>query len=116
MTSPPTVDISSAENMLATGAEYERLVKEIMDMGFERERVVQALRASFNNPDRAVEYLMTVSGWYLLYVGFWICKNLGSSPSQWSIFYLYQGFSFHQSNPNTSAMCPNNDKAIRDTW
>lgn len=55
-----TVDISNAENMLATGAEYERLVTEIMCMGFEREQVVQALRASFNNPDRAVEYLMNV--------------------------------------------------------
>lgn len=86
MTSPPTVDISSAENMLATGAEYERLVKEIMDMGFERERVVQALRASFNNPDRAVEYLMTVSGGYLLCV--WICKDLGSRPTydHWRFF------------------------------
>ena len=93
MTSPPTVDISSAENMLATGAEYERLVKEIMDMGFERERVVQALRASFNNPDRAVEYLMTVSGGYLFVFGsartwvlvpasgvFFICTKVSYSP------------------------------------
>lgn len=44
-----------------TGAEYEAMLTEIISMGYERERVVAALRASFNNPHRAVEYLLTVS-------------------------------------------------------
>lgn len=43
-----------------TGSEYETMLTEIMSMGYERERVVAALRASYNNPHRAVEYLLTV--------------------------------------------------------
>ncbi|CAL8102428.1 unnamed protein product [Calicophoron daubneyi] len=51
--------ISTGESALVTGAEYERTLKEIMSMGFERTMVIRAMRASFNNPDRAVEYLLS---------------------------------------------------------
>ncbi|XP_012371129.1 UV excision repair protein RAD23 homolog A isoform X5 [Octodon degus] len=48
-----------AASTLVTGSEYETMLTEIMSMGYDRERVVAALRASYNNPHRAVEYLLT---------------------------------------------------------
>ncbi|XP_038839995.1 UV excision repair protein RAD23 homolog A-like isoform X1 [Salvelinus namaycush] len=59
--SDPSLEVQGgdASSALVTGAEYETMLTEIMSMGYERERVVAALRASFNNPHRAVEYLLT---------------------------------------------------------
>ena len=61
-----TGSLSEAEGLLVTGETYEQTVLEIMSMGFERDQVVRALRASFNNPDRAVDYLFNVSSQILL--------------------------------------------------
>jgi len=46
--------------ILVTGQAYEQAVNNLIEMGFERDQVIKAMRASFNNPDRAAEYLMTV--------------------------------------------------------
>jgi UV excision repair protein RAD23 len=84
ITAPVTAPITAASNQaqdsglvqtdttLATGTAYEAAVTGLVEMGFERAQVVRAMRAAFNNPDRAAEYLMTVISVIFL-------KKLGNS-------------------------------------
>ena len=53
---PTTTTISNTDMVL--GPEVEAMVNNLMEMGFERNQCITALRAAFNNPNRAVEYLM----------------------------------------------------------
>jgi UV excision repair protein RAD23 len=49
----------AAASTLVAGAALEETIANMMAMGFDRDACVKALRAAFNNPDRAVEYLLT---------------------------------------------------------
>eukprot|EP00906_Rhabdomonas_costata_P001977 RCo003121 len=54
-----TPEVQSGASVFATGAQLDAVTASIMEMGFPKEQVIRALRAAYNNPDRAVEYLMT---------------------------------------------------------
>lgn len=58
-TATPASNIASAESNIVIGDEYESMVMRMVEMGYERPAIERALRASYNNPDRAVEYLLT---------------------------------------------------------
>lgn len=45
------------------GSAAEGAVVQMEAMGFARTDIDRAMRAAFYNPDRAIEYLLTVSFW-----------------------------------------------------
>merc|ERR1712137_1291202 len=46
------------EMLSGAGSEFEEMIGRIAEMGFDREQIALALQASYNNPNRAIEYLM----------------------------------------------------------
>ncbi|XP_054785139.1 ubiquitin receptor RAD23b-like isoform X2 [Prosopis cineraria] len=59
-TNVPVDTYGQAASNLAVGGDLERTIQQIMDMGsgnWDRETVIRALRAAYNNPERAVDYL-----------------------------------------------------------
>ncbi|KAJ1644238.1 UV excision repair protein rad23 [Coemansia asiatica] len=48
----------SLGNSFIVGEKYEMAINNMVEMGYSHDQCVKAMRASFNNPDRAVEYLM----------------------------------------------------------
>lgn len=61
---PPTTVVSNtygqAESNLLAGSNLESSIQQILEMGggsWDRDTVIRALRAAYNNPERAVEYL-----------------------------------------------------------
>ncbi|KAJ7072396.1 hypothetical protein C8F01DRAFT_1103857 [Mycena amicta] len=54
----PAPAFGDASSFLS-GAALQTTITNMVDMGFTRDQVIRAMRASYNNPDRAVEYLMS---------------------------------------------------------
>lgn len=64
---PSNVYGLAASNLVA-GSNLDQIVNQLMDMGggnWDKDTVLRALRAAYNNPERAVEYLYSVCYWCL---------------------------------------------------
>lgn len=56
--SPATGGDGAGGNGMMSAEELESTLTELQSMGFDRDKCMQALRAAFYNPDRAVDYLL----------------------------------------------------------
>jgi hypothetical protein len=58
-----------------SGEALQSSIANMTEMGFPKEEVLRAMRASYNNPDRAVEYLMNVRAPRLHVSDFWTLND-----------------------------------------
>lgn len=58
-TEPPSTPSFNDPSAFAVGSAREAAVNSMLEMGYPRDQIDAAMRAAFNNPDRAVEYLLT---------------------------------------------------------
>merc|ERR1719487_2808650 len=45
-------------NRIVTGEQYQQIVQQYLEMGFTQDVIENAMRAAFNNPERALDYIM----------------------------------------------------------
>jgi len=57
---PPEASAPALGSSFLSGEALQTTIRNMEEMGFPRDQVLRALRASYNNPDRAVEYLFNV--------------------------------------------------------
>lgn len=46
-------------NRLVMGEQYQSIIQNFTEMGFPKDQIEKCMRAAFNNPDRAAEYLLS---------------------------------------------------------
>lgn len=56
---PPATPSFNDPSAFAVGNARETAINSMLEMGYPRDQVEAAMRAAFNNPDRAVDYLLT---------------------------------------------------------
>ncbi|KAK4535373.1 hypothetical protein CDCA_CDCA04G1398 [Cyanidium caldarium] len=54
---PATAADPASSSAMVSGDAYRQSIEQMKEMGFEEEAVVRAMRAAYNNPERAIEYL-----------------------------------------------------------
>lgn len=66
--SATTDTYDQAASNLVAGNTLEQTIQQILDIGggsWDRDTVMRALRAAYNNPERAIDYLYSVSPEYI---------------------------------------------------